>query len=138
MGASLAVSMLSKPSKKAFVASLALEQLEVYRGISRKRLAIYLTSLALGGLAGYGTLIAAGSEAETVPTVCKAVGTAGLVTYVTYMLWPKTKWMLQYTTPEQTALWVRYYRDTTLQYHLGFATFMVGYALLMRSQCDTK
>nr|WRJ69542.1 hypothetical protein TetV2_00093 [Oceanusvirus sp.] len=138
MGASLAVSMLSKPSKKAFTASLSDEQLEVYRGISRKRLMIYLVSLALGGLAGYGTLMAAGTDAETVPTVCKAVAAAGLVTYVVYMIWPKSRWMLQYTSPEQTALWVRYYRDMSLQYHLGFATFVAGYAILMRSQCGGK
>ncbi|AUF82201.1 hypothetical protein TetV_109 [Tetraselmis virus 1] len=134
MGASLFVSMLSNPSKKAFMGSLTAEQTEVYRGISRKRLMIYAMSLLVGGVVGYG-LVLSNPTGEKNMTTCKAVGVAALVSYLTYMLWPKKRWMLQYTTPEQTVLWLKNYRDMSFSYHMGFVVFLVGYAILMRSQC---
>ena len=138
VGASLMVSMLSNPSKKRFVSSLSAEQMEVYRGISRKRLMIYIMSIAIGGIAGYATLFAGKDDDTPATSVCKAVGVSGLVTYLCYMLWPKNRWMLQYTTPEQSALWIRYYRDMSFNYHMGYLVFLIGYGIVMHSQCGGK
>ena len=129
MGGSLAVSILSKPSKKAFVASLTPEQAALFREISRCRLFIYLASLLIGAAAGFAALVAAEDGAEPCRSACKAAAVAGFATYVSYMLWPKKRWMIHHTTPEQTALWVRYYRDASFQFHLGFVVFLAGYGI---------
>jgi hypothetical protein len=137
MGGSLAVSILSKPSKKAFVASLTPEQAALFREISRCRLMIYLASLFIGAVAGYAVMLAAEDGADPHRTACRAAAVAGFATYVSYMLWPKKRWMIHHTTPEQTALWVRYYRDASFQFHLGFVAFLAGYGIFVseKSRC---
>lgn len=132
--ASLAVCMLSTGAKKQFLAALTPEQAAAYRAIARERLAIYLASLAAGGVLGWLVLLS--SAERDWAAVCRSLGVATAVAYFSYRLWPKQRWMLHYlTTPQQTHLWLAMYRTSSHNYHAGFLLGLAGYGLFLRGLC---
>lgn len=140
--ASVVVAMLSTQGKKQFVAALTPEQLATYREIARSRLLIYVVSLAVGGGIGWVATQGMGGGWHA---LCAGAGIAALVTYFTYRLWPKKKWMLDYLggnqalgidSYTQTRLWLEMYKTMSWNFHAGFLVGLAGYEMFLRGACS--
>lgn len=111
----------------ALEATLRPEQAAVYRQIRGERAAIYLWSLGLGLVAGflYLALVSAGRGWQQ---SCMFVALVLLVTHVSYILWPKSYYMVQtLDTMEQRAAWVRVYRGMQWRQYGGMVLGALGF-----------
>lgn len=130
--ASLVVILYQGPAKKAFWSVLSAEQKRVCDDIGRERLMIYLISLALGGVVGYGALSFTSSLNDNL-RVCGAAGVAMIVAYFTYQLWPKSRYMIHYLTDQQqTIAWLNYYKSMKNLYHTGFLIGLIGFSVFSK------
>lgn len=128
---SLVVNMYQGNAKKTFMATLTLEQQVLFKSISRERFFIYTVSVALGAVLGFVAIKASPPEAGDTARVCGGVGIAFITAYLTYQMWPKSRFMLQYlTSPYQTVAWLDYYRVMKKMYHTGFLIGLVGFGVL--------
>lgn len=129
---SLVVCMFQTASKKQFLATLTAEQQQIFKAIIRERMFIYVSSLLAGSVVGFIALTNANFAGENT-RVCTAVGIAFVVAYLSYQLWPKSRFMLEYlTTTQQTAAWVEYYKSMKQLYHIGFIVGLVGFGVFSK------
>lgn len=130
---SLVVCMYKGNTKKMFLSTLTLDQQQVFKSISRERFFIYTVSLALGGVLGYIAVKATPPESGDTARVCGGVGVAFITAYLTYQMWPKSHYMLQYlTAPQQTVAWLEYYKTMKNLYHTGFLVGLLGFGILSK------
>ena len=125
--------LFSSKSKKEFVNMLAPDQKIIFNQIKRRRSMIYLMSMLFG--AGFSFAVLRGAKLTGLSGVCVAMMVMMGVAYVSYIIWPKGPYMLDYLTGrDQVHAWLVMYRGMMKLYHMGFVLGVVGYCLLVWNQ----
>jgi hypothetical protein len=113
-----------------FMGLLTADQQTVYKEISRERMHIYLMGLVLGLLLGFIYLYHGGKSAGLART-CGFVFITMATTYLFYLLYPKSKYMLSYlTTDDQRAAWLDVYRGMQYRHYMGMVLGVIAYVLV--------
>lgn len=131
-GAMLFVSLSPYDENKLrdFRALLSPDQDQVYSEIGRERMFIYVMGLVLGLLLGFIYLYFYKSV-KGVPRTCAFVFITLGVTYLFYLLYPKSKYMLPYlTTDAQRAAWLRVYKGMQYKHYMGMVLGAIAYVLV--------
>lgn len=106
------------------------DQLEIYNEISRERMHIYLIGLILGLLIGFIYLYY-GMKSTGLSRTCGFVFITMATTYLFYLLYPKSKYMLSYlTTDEQRTAWLDVYRGMQYRHYMGMMLGIISYVLV--------
>ena len=132
LGTSILTMMASKQSKNFvnFRKLLNQRQLEIYEGVTKERLSIYIQGLILGVL--LAVLVTFNSSLRGTNKLCVFVVIALGVNYLFYSLHPKSTYMLLHlTSQQQNEAWLNIYKEMKLGLLLG----VVGYILLGNGLC---
>ncbi len=106
------------------------DQMDVYKEVSRERMHIYLMGLVVGLLLGFIYLYH-GVRQPGMARTCGFVFITMAVTYLFYLLYPKSKYMLTYlTTDEQRAAWLDVYRGMQYRHYMGMVLGVIAYVLV--------
>ena len=106
------------------------EQTQVYKEVSRERMHIYLMGLVLGLLIGFIYLYY-GVRAAGMARTCGFVFITMATTYLFYLLYPKSKYLLAYlTTDEQRTAWLDVYRGMQYRHYMGMVLGVIAYVLV--------
>ena len=120
----------SKDKLDKFMGLLTADQQTLYREISRERMHIYLMGLVLGLLLGFIYLYH-GVKAAGLARTCGFVFITMATTYLFYLLYPKSKYMLTYlTTDDQRAAWLDVYRSMQYKQYMGMVLGVIAYVLV--------
>ena len=120
----------SKDKLDKFMGLLTADQQTLYREISRERMHIYLMGLVLGLLLGFIYLYH-GVKAASLARTCGFVFITMATTYLFYLLYPKSKYMLSYlTTDDQRAAWLDVYRGMQYKHYMGMVLGVIAYVLV--------
>jgi len=136
LGSSILTMMASKQSKNFvnFRKLLNQRQLEIYNGISKERMSIYIQGLILGVL--LAVLITFNSSLKGTNKLCVFVVIALGVNYLFYSLHPKSSYMLLHlTSQQQNEAWLNIYKEMKLRCKLGLLLGIAGYILLGNGLC---
>jgi len=116
---SAATVFMNRDHMKRFDGSLDESQRAVYKEIKAERLRIYLYATIVATMVGF---VAASRS------YCFAVAAALSVQTLVYLMWPKSKYMMEHVkTPEQSALWIRKYKHMALLGNVGTVVGLVVY-----------
>ena len=120
----------SKDKLDKFMGLLTADQQTLYREISRERMHIYLMGLVLGLLLGFIYLYH-GAKTTGLARTCGFVFITMATTYLFYLLYPKSKYMLSYlTTDDQRAAWLDVYRGMQYRHYMGMVLGVIAYVLV--------
>tara|TARA_B100000886_G_scaffold298178_1_gene226195 strand:+ start:72 stop:524 length:453 start_codon:yes stop_codon:yes gene_type:complete len=136
LGSSILAMMASKQSGNFvnFRKLLNQRQLEIYNGITRERMSIYIQGLILGVL--LAVLITFNSSLRGTNKLCVFVVIALGTNYLFYSLHPKSTYMLLHlTSQQQNEAWLNIYKEMKLRCKLGLLLGLVGYILLGNGLC---
>ena len=136
LGTSILTMMASKQSKNFvnFRKLLNQRQLEIYEGVTKERLSIYIQGLILGVL--LAVLVTFNSSLRGTNKLCVFVVIALGVNYLFYSLHPKSTYMLLHlTSQQQNEAWLNIYKEMKLRCKLGLLLGVVGYILLGNGLC---
>jgi uncharacterized protein YacL len=136
LGSSILTMMASKQSNNFvnFRKLLNQRQLEIYNGITRERLSIYIQGLILGVL--LAVLITFNSSLRGTNKLCVFVVIALGTNYLFYSLHPKSTYMLLHlTSQQQNEAWLNIYKEMKLRCKLGLLLGLAGYILLGNGLC---
>lgn len=136
LGSSILTMMASKQSGNFvnFRKLLNQRQLEIYNGITRERMSIYIQGLILGVL--LAVLITFNSSLRGTNKLCVFVVIALGTNYLFYSLHPKSTYMLLHlTSQQQNEAWLNIYKEMKLRSKLGLLLGLVGYILLGNGLC---
>ena len=136
LGSSILTMMASKQSGNFvnFRKLLNQRQLEIYNGITRERMSIYIQGLILGVL--LAVLITFNSSLRGTNKLCVFVVIALGTNYLFYSLHPKSTYMLLHlTSQQQNEAWLNIYKEMKLRCMLGLLLGLVGYILLGNGLC---
>jgi hypothetical protein len=104
-----------------FESSLDNSQKKIYDEIKKERLQIFLWATSIAAVIG---ILLASKNA------CLSVATALTTQTFVYLLWPKSRYMLEHVkTPEQSALWIQKYKHMSLLGNLGTIVGLMVYML---------
>ena len=114
---------------KHYKEKLPIELQQKYEIIVKERMAISYRGYALGLLISsliifYNLKIK--KQKMTFSLVCTVIATCFLTNYFYYILSPKSDWMLNHTSPEQSKDWLQMYREMSYNYHMGIALGIIG------------
>lgn len=129
---SLAISLSpgAKNNINALVSTLRPEQASIYASIRQERVWIYIWSLSLGVVMGLLYLAVFAPNKGGWSQSCMFVAVVLLVTHVAYILWPKSRYMVQtLDTDEQRAAWVRVYRGMQWRQYGGMVLGAIGFLI---------
>jgi len=105
-----------------FEESLDDEQRVIYKEITNERLRIYILATIVAIVVGLVTM----RQFTTCFSVAAALSTQTLV----YLLWPKSKYMMEHVkTPEQSSLWIQKYKHMALLGNLGIVIGLIIFFL---------
>jgi len=112
-------------------------QLATYNAIHKERATIYLWSLALGFVVGLAYLALADPSHKSAGRCwshsCAFVAVVLVVTHLSYMLWPKSQYMVQILDSEEQRLaWLRVYRGMQVRQYGGLVLGAVGLGVFGR------
>ena len=136
LGSSILTMMASKQSRNFvnFRKLLNQRQLQIYDGITRERMSIYIQGLILGIL--LAVLITFNSSLKGMSKLCVFVVIALGTNYLFYSLHPKSTYMLLHlTSQQQNEAWLNIYKEMKLRCKLGLLLGLVGYVLLGNGLC---
>ena len=136
LGSSILAMMASKQSGNFvnFRKLLNQRQLEIYNGITRERMSIYIQGLILGVL--LAVLITFNSSLRGTNKLCVFVVIALGTNYLFYSLHPKSTYMLLHlTSQQQNEAWLNIYKEMKLRCKLGLLLGLAGYILLGNGLC---
>ena len=136
LGSSILAMMASKQSGNFvnFRKLLNQRQLEIYNGITRERMSIYIQGLILGVL--LAVLITFNSSLRGTNKLCVFVVIALGTNYLFYSLHPKSTYMLLHlTSQQQNEAWLNIYKEMKLRSMLGLLLGLAGYILLGNGLC---
>jgi len=136
LGSSILTMMASKQSKNFvnFRKLLNQRQLQIYDGITRERMSIYIQGLILGIL--LAVLITFNSSLKGMSKLCVFVVIALGTNYLFYSLHPKSTYMLLHlTSQQQNEAWLNIYKEMKLRSKLGLLLGLAGYILLGNGLC---
>jgi hypothetical protein len=120
----------SKDKLNKLMSLLTPDQTQVYKEISRERMHIYLMGLVLGLLLGFIYLYH-GAKTTGLSRTCGFVFITMATTYLFYLLYPKSKYMLSYlTTDDQRAAWLDVYRSMQYKQYMGMVLGVIAYVLV--------
>jgi hypothetical protein len=106
------------------------DQRQIYNEVSRERLHIYLMGLVIGLLLGFIYLYNS-QQKPGLGRTCGFVFITMAVTYLFYLLYPKSKYMLTYlTTDAQRAAWQDVYRSMQYKHYMGMLLGLIAYVLV--------
>ena len=109
-------------------------QLQIYDGITRERMSIYIQGLILGIL--LAVLITFNSSLKGMSKLCVFVVIALGTNYLFYSLHPKSTYMLLHlTSQQQNEAWLNIYKEMKLRSMLGLLLGLAGYILLGNGLC---
>ena len=112
-----------------FLALLNPQQRVIYSDLTRERMQIYLMGLILGLLVGFIFLYQSG--AAGMMRSCGFVFIALSITYLFYMLYPKSTYMLYHlTTDDQRSAWMEIYKTMQYRHYMGMVLGIIAYALV--------
>jgi uncharacterized protein YacL len=115
---------------KKLMSLLTPDQTQVYKEVSRERMYIYLMGLVLGLLLGFIYLYH-GAKTVGLSRTCGFVFITMATTYLFYLLYPKSKYMLTYlTTDDQRAAWLDVYRGMQYRHYMGMVLGVIAYVLV--------
>lgn len=111
-----------------FQNSLSPEQNAIYLDIKNERMTIYLVGLLIGLLVGMMYLrLQKNSLVRTCVFTVLVLG----ITYVFYMLVPKSKYMVTYLdTEEKRKKWLNVYVEMKYRHYMGFILGLMAYLIL--------
>ena len=113
-----------------FMSLMTPEQQSIYKEVSRERMHIYLMGLIIGLLLGFIYLYH-GVKGAGLTRTCGFVFITMATTYLFYLLYPKSKYMLTYlTTDEQRAAWLDVYRGMQYRHYMGMVLGIIAYVLV--------
>lgn len=136
LGSSILTMMASKQSRNFvnFRKLLNQRQLQIYDGITRERMSIYIQGLILGIL--LAVLITFNSSLKGMSKLCVFVVIALGTNYLFYSLHPKSTYMLLHlTSQQQNEAWLNIYKEMKLRSKLGLLLGLAGYILLGNGLC---
>mgnify|MGYP001446590553 CR=1 FL=1 len=136
LGSSLVTMATSKTSGnfKKFNDLLTDDQKKIYKDIHKERLTIYIQGLILGTL--LAIFVTKQSAFKQTNNVCLFVTIALGVNWMYYLLYPKTKYMLEELgTKEQNKAWLAIYKEMKLRCLIGLILGAAGNILLGFGMC---
>ena len=136
LGSSILTMMASKRSGNFvnFRKLLNQRQLQIYDGITRERMSIYIQGLILGIL--LAVLITFNSSLKGMSKLCVFVVIALGTNYLFYSLHPKSTYMLLHlTSQQQNEAWLNISKEMKLRSMLGLLLGLAGYILLGNGLC---
>jgi hypothetical protein len=120
----------SKDKLDKFMGLLTSDQQTTYKEISSERMHIYLMGLVLGLLLGFIYLYH-GVKTTGLARTCGFVFITMATTYLFYLLYPKSKYMLSYlTTDDQRTAWLDVYRGMQYRHYMGMLLGVIAYVLV--------
>ena len=103
-------------------------QKSVLKEINQERLNIYMMGLGLGLFLGFVFLQ---MTKKSMGRSCGFVVIVMCVNYLFYLVYPKSKYMLNYlNTPKQRQGWIRVYKSMQFHHYFGMALGAVAYAIV--------
>ena len=117
---------------KNFKKDLTDEQKKIYKEISSERMRIYLYSTLIGIVVSYSYHTILNKNPELAGLLsCQNSIIFFVVQYLSYNVWPKSKWILDYLKSEkQIKRWVRKYSIMKSRYYIGIILGLISYYLL--------
>ena len=115
------------------------KQREIYIKIINERRRIYFTGFSLGFalsllfifLKSYKNI-----KIQKIPFVCITITITYLITYLYYILSPKTTYMLEHlNNQEQVKAWLNVYKKMQFNFHFGLLLGLIGVGFLSVSVC---
>lgn len=123
---------------KDFNNSLDEKQLEAYKKIISERRRIYILGYILGVLISIIVILVNYFllKKDKLSILCLAVVISTLTTYFFYILYPKSKYILEVIeTKEQVNNWLKIYKSMQFRFHISFFLGIIGTALCHYSFC---
>lgn len=113
--------LMNRIYMKKFEESLDTSQTEIYQEIKEERIFIYIVATVVGTIVG---LII------STKNVCMGVAIALTLQTMIYLIWPKTKYMLEHVNkPEQSKLWIKKYKHMSLLGYIGIVLGLLVYLI---------
>lgn len=111
LGSTIMTMMMNKKYMNEFEDSLDKSQKEIYNEIRKERLQIFMIATFISIPIGIWI---------TYKNVCLGTATALFLQMMIYLIWPKSKYMLEYLKePKQSALWIKMYKYMSLLGYIG-------------------
>ena len=137
------------PVMKEFNKTLNSSLANKYQKIILERRNIYLQGYAVGFaialfviISNYYKLSKRNTKNSALPkiaTICTATSIVFIVSYLFYIIHPKSDYMIKYlNTQQQRTAWLNVYRHMQLQCHLGFALGVIAVFLYANSVCPDE
>tara|TARA_Y100000389_G_scaffold161948_1_gene164555 strand:- start:165 stop:626 length:462 start_codon:yes stop_codon:yes gene_type:complete len=123
---------------KNFESLLDANQVKNYKEIANERLNIYLQGFFIGLVLAVLSLnfVRQLKKMPVANKVCLFITIALGFNYLYYILFPKSKYMLEsLTTPEQVKAWLKIYRHMQLRVKSGVVLGLIGYILFAYGMC---
>ena len=113
--------LMNKLYMKKFEDSLDTSQKEIYKEIKEERLFIFVVASVVGTIVG---LII------STKNVCMGVAIALTLQMMIYLIWPKSKYMLEYVNkPKQSKLWIMKYKHMSVLGYIGIMLGLIVYSI---------
>lgn len=113
--------LMNKIYMKNFEESLDTSQTKIYQEIKEERLFIYIVATVVGTIVG---LII------STKNVCMGVAIALTLQTMIYLIWPKSKYMLEHVNkPEQSKLWITKYKHMSVIGYIGIVLGLIIYLI---------
>ena len=121
IGSTVLTMIMNKKYTDTFVNSLDNQQKTIYKEIQQERFMIFKVATAFAIIIGLFNIRHSTSS-------CYSVASALTTQTYVYLIWPKTKYMLDYIkTPEQSSLWMRNYRHMSYSGTVGTIIGLILY-----------
>ena len=115
------------------------KQKEIYIKIINERRRIYLNGFGLGFLLSLIFIFLKANQnikIQKIPFVCITIIITYLITYLYYILTPKTTYMLEHLNNQnQVNAWLNVYKKMQFNFHFGLLLGLIGVGFLSVSVC---
>ena len=120
--------LMNKIYMKKFEESLDSSQTEIYQEIKEERLFIYIVATVVGTIVGLFI---------STKNVCMGVAIALTLQTMIYLIWPKSKYMLeQVNKPEQSKLWITKYKHMSVIGYIGIVLGLIIYLIQFKMKTN--
>lgn len=120
--------LMNKIYMKKFEESLDSSQTEIYQEIKEERLFIYIIATVVGTIVGLFI---------STKNVCMGVAIALTLQTMIYLIWPKSKYMLEHVNkPEQSKLWITKYKHMSVIGYIGIVLGLIIYLIQFKMKTN--
>jgi len=120
--------LMNKIYMKKFEESLDSSQTEIYQEIKEERLFIYIVATVVGTIVGLFI---------STKNVCMGVAIALTLQTMIYLIWPKSKYMLEHVNkPEQSKLWITKYKHMSVIGYIGIVLGLIIYLIQFKMKTN--